>query len=148
MTSKLISLARVLQTKTAAASRSAPAAITEPIKKLLGVRAPSDEEGEDDNANNNANDKENHQQCPDELRSRTGGLLSAVLARDAIAATATNAGGPISSPWAREERREAVRDYYHRAIVEGREEGAANERILEDPDLSIPVGDQYLYYAQ
>eukprot|EP00536_Pseudo-nitzschia_multiseries_P013555 jgi/Psemu1/310072/fgenesh1_kg.588_\ len=145
MTSKLISLARILQSKTAVASRAAPAALADPLRKLFGTRATSEDEDPEEDANANANGDAN-QRGPDEPQAPRG-LHSAVIMANASAPVAARVG-PIASPAAREELRESIRDYYHRATAKGREASAANDRILEHPDLSIPFGDRALCVAQ
>uniref|UniRef100_A0A7S4AE43 Uncharacterized protein n=1 Tax=Pseudo-nitzschia australis TaxID=44445 RepID=A0A7S4AE43_9STRA len=168
MTSRLISFARILQSKTAVATRSAPAALAESLKKTFGSAAastnPDDQEVEaEEEANSNGdtttddqNSRGNNEPTQPELARATDegtnqgpGLFSALLGTRGPPGRVA-ASGPIASPWAREELRESIRGYYHRAVAESREReaNAANRQIIEDPDLSVPVGDRYLYVAQ
>lgn len=169
MTSRLISFARILQSKTAVATRSAPAALANSLKKTFGSSTASTNTDEqeleaEEEANSNIDDQnsgnEQTQPQPELTRASEGttdedtnqgpGLFSALLGVQQADRVASS--GPIASPWAREELRESIRGYYHRAVAEGRKReanaSAANHQILEDPDLSVPVGDRYLYVAQ
>lgn len=64
----------------------------------------------------------------------------------AARAEATNGAViPIDSPFAKRELQDFQTDYYRRAIANAQTE---EPDPSEDPDLSIPVGDDYLYLAQ
>lgn len=91
------------------------------------------------------------------------GIFAALVARaeataaggpGPAAAEFQRGGGPIASPFARHELRESVQEYYRTAIMAGRNttattspDIAVNDQVTE-PDLSIPVGDEFLYLAQ
>lgn len=139
MTSRILSLARMIQSRTAAATRSVPAALSEPLKVLFGT-TPCEDAAEDNEANHA--DRREHEEPAAE---QAPGLFAALVRGPAAAGPAAAA----NTPWnAREERKASIRDYYHRAIAEGREAAANNDRVLRNPDLSVPDGERYLYIAQ
>ena len=87
-------------------------------------------------------------------------FLAALVARSTQAVGAT--GGPVASPAARHEQREAIQSYYRTAIAGGNNGNSHyfpfprpssspdnnNIDVVEEPDLAVPVGDEYLYLAQ
>ena len=139
MSSKLASLAKVIYSK-AAVARSAPAAIVGPLQKIFGSAPPEIVE------------EESEQQRQEEIlevssspfvNGQEAGILSALVQRAASSMSPTVM--PIDSPFARQELREFQQDYYRRATATNE---SHQQEYVQDPDLSVPVGDEYLYLAQ
>jgi len=180
MTSKLVSVARVLFLSRTAALRSAPAAIVGPLHRIFGGGADENNENENENENeqqmDNADDGDEKEAVVEQLTTATTttleeqeqeqnnkGIFAALVARAEAtvaggprpaAAEFQRGGGPIANPFARHELRESVKEYYRTAIMAGRNttattspDIAVNDQVTE-PDLSIPVGDEFLYLAQ
>jgi hypothetical protein len=141
-------MAKVVFSSKTAAARSA--AIVGPLQKIFGNRGAEDEEHLEEEEQ-----QQQEQQSEAVLESSgvettssvaasaTNSVFSALVARAEASATVS---APVDTPFARRELREFQQDYYRRAIVGNQNE--ATEAADEEPDLSIPVGDEYLYLAQ
>ena len=187
MTSKLVSLARIIfLSKTAAVSRSAPAVIAGPLQRIFGGadenRTTDDDDGNeeqimDNTANANGGEEITETEAATVVEQVTTttvsngqhetnkGIFAALVARAQQEETAATGGaaefrrgkGPIASPFARHELRKSTKDYYRTAIMATSPDvnSINNINIINDhqvvtrePDLSIPVGDEFLYLAQ
>ena len=147
MSSKLISIARVVFLSKAAAARSAPAAIVGPLQRIFGS-AEHEEENEDEQ------EQQEHEENGAVLESTSSSVANessifsalVVAARAEATNRATSAAAPIDTPFAKRELQDFQKDYYRRAIANAQ---AEDPDLSEDMDLSIPVGDDdYLYLAQ
>ena len=144
MSSKLVSLARVAFLSKATAARSAPAAIVGPLRRIFGDGENIEEEEQQQH------EHEQQQRTPDEgtpderlaaESPATGGIFTAMAAR---AETAAAGGAPVDGPAARRELRDFQAGYYRRVLAAE----PPSDPAVDDPDLSVPVGDEYLYLAQ
>ena len=139
MSSKLASLAKVIYSK-AAVARSAPAAIVGPLQKIFGSAAPEIVEEESEQQREEFLEVSS---SSSPFYGQDAGILSALVERAASSMSPTVM--PIESPFARQELREFQQDYYRRATATNETE---QQEYVQDPDLSVPVGDEYLYLAQ
>ena len=140
MSSKLASLAKVIYSK-AAVARSAPAAIVGPLQKIFGSAAPEIVEEESEQQQEEI--LEVSSSSSPFVNSQEAGILSALVERASSSMSPTVM--PIESPFARQELREFQQDYYRRATATNE---SHQQEYVQDPDLSVPVGDEYLYLAQ
>jgi len=158
MSSKLVSLARVVFLSKAAAARSAPAAIAGPLRRFLvgdddvdvdvdgneeqqQQQQRTEEESLDERiAAASANDVDDGEAIP----AASPGIFAAMAAR---ATTAVAGEAPVDGPMARRELREFQASYYRRALAATSSPSPLDHHD-DAPDLSIPVGDEHLYLAQ
>ncbi len=141
MSSKLASLAKVVYSK-AVVARSAPAAVLGPLQKIFGSATPEIVE-EESEQQQQEEILETSSSFANERTGQEGGILSALVER--AASSMSTVPTPIESPFARQELREFQHDYYRRATATNETQ---QQEYLQDPDLSVPVGDDYIYLAQ
>ncbi len=143
MTSKLASLAKVVFSAKMAAARSAPAAIVGPLQNIF-CRAEATEEEESAENQRHEVILESSDIGESSPEANNSGILSGIVVRAEAMTSARLAASPIDTPHARQELREFQQDYYRRQIA------TPDQQVdyVEDPDLSVPVGDEYLYLAQ
>merc|ERR1712224_1167189 len=169
MTSKLVSLAKVLFSfPKAAVSRSLPAFVG-PLRRGISYDPPSDNDDVDDEDREESSetqevtlDQTSDGSSNKKNNNNNNGVFLAELVTAISSAMGPAAGReetetPIASPMARHERREAIKAYYRTAIAGGSGGGDNNNNnndnnngpprtrdVVEEPDLAVPIGDEFL----
>lgn len=137
--SKLASIAKVVYNAKVAAARSAPAAIVGPLQNIFCPAAKQQEE--------EVEEKQQQQQEEVLLESIDESILSELAQTVTNSARlAATANTPIENPFAKQELRAFQQDYYRRQVVVPAHQQRTD--YVENPDLSVPVGEEYLYLAQ